>query len=110
MTVLNGLRFQVQVRPSAAASHSKLPDGLPAAHEAGGGRFRAPFEGELREEGAGGHERDGPQAAQLLQGKGQVGEDPGEGCQEEKVRGSLRRPRLCPRRLEVQEVLLSGGQ
>ena len=107
---LEGVLFQVQVRASVAAGHQNLPRGLSAAHEAGGGRFRASVEGELRAEGAGGHERDGLEAAQLFPGEGQVREDLGEGRQEEEVRRSFRRPRLYPRRPQVQEVLLSGGQ
>ncbi len=55
----------------------------------GGGRVRASPQRELRTKGVGGHERDGSEAAQLLQGEGQVGEEFAEGRQAKEVRRSL---------------------
>jgi hypothetical protein len=100
----------MQVRPSTSASDQELSLRIRPTHERRGSRVRASPQGELRAEGAGGHERDGPQAAHPLQGEGQVREVLGQGRQEKKVRRCVRRARLHPGRPQVQEVLLSGGQ
>jgi len=76
----------MQIRPSTSASNQELSLRIRPTHEGRRGRLRASPQGELRAEGVGGHERDGPQAAHPLQGEGQVREVLGEGRQEEEVR------------------------
>ncbi len=69
----------MQIRSSTSASDQELSLRIRPTHEGGGGRVRASPQGELRAEGVGRHERDGPQAAHPLQGEGQVREVSGQG-------------------------------
>jgi len=57
----------MQIRTAASASNQELSLRVSPAHEGGGGRLRAAFEGEFRTKRVGGHERDSLEAAHVVQ-------------------------------------------